>query len=92
MNNIHYSFWTVFHLFYADAEWSSLLPKVYNVDIPDWGPCSILALEAMRLAAVIVTVLHLLALAINHYIGIARPLHYAGNRIFPATLNVRVKT
>lgn len=57
---------------------SSLLPKVYNVDIPDWGPCSILALEAMRLAAVIVTVLHLLALAVNHYIGIARPLHYAG--------------
>lgn len=56
---------------------NSLLPKVYNVDIPDWGPCSMLAMEAIRLAAVIVTVFHLLALAVNHYIGIARPLHYA---------------
>ena len=56
----------------------SLLPKVYNVPIPDWGPCSMLVLEAIRMAAVIVTVLHLLALAVNHYIGIARPLHYAG--------------
>lgn len=56
----------------------SLLPKVYNLDIPDWGPCSMLAMEAIRLAAVIVTVFHLLALAVNHYIGIARPLHYAG--------------
>lgn len=35
-------------------------------------------MEAIRLAAVIVTVFHLLALAVNHYIGIARPLHYAG--------------
>ncbi|XP_057376999.1 5-hydroxytryptamine receptor 1B-like [Daphnia carinata] len=56
---------------------NSLLPKVYNVHIPDWGPCSMLVLEAIRMAAVIVTVLHLLALAVNHYIGIARPLHYA---------------
>ena len=62
-------------------EFVSLLPKVYNVDIPDWGPCSVMALEVIRLAAVIVTVLHLLALAVNHYIGIARPLHYAGNII-----------
>lgn len=67
-NNVH------FRLF------SSLLPKVYNVDIPDWGPCSMLAMEAIRLAAVIVTVFHLLALAVNHYIGIARPLHYAGKQ------------
>jgi len=56
----------------------SLLPKVYKVDIPSKSPCSMLALEAVRLGAVIVTVVHLLALAINHYIGIARPLHYAG--------------
>jgi len=38
-----------------------------------------LSLEAIRLGAIIVTVFHLLALAVNHYIGIARPLHYAGN-------------
>lgn len=37
-----------------------------------------LVLEAVRLGAVLVTVVHLLALAVNHYIGIARPLHYAG--------------
>ena len=44
-----------------------------------------LTLEAIRLAAVIVTVVHLLALAINHYIGIAKPLHYAGDffRVHP---------
>lgn len=39
-----------------------------------------LSLEAIRLGAIIVTVFHLLALAVNHYIGIARPLHYAGTK------------
>lgn len=74
--------------FNVSIEFFSLLPKVYNVDIPDWGPCSVMALEVIRLAAVIVTVLHLLALAINHYIGIARPLHYAG--ILNFRLNVSI--
>ena len=47
------------------------------MNVPDWIPCTILTLEAVRLGSVIVTVVHLLALAINHYIGIMRPLHYA---------------
>ena len=45
--------------------------------VSDWIPCTILTVEAFRLGSVIVTVVHLLALAINHYIGIVRPLHYA---------------
>lgn len=49
-----------------------------------------LALEAVRLGAVIVTVVHLLALAINHYIGIARPLHYAGISFSPIVLYDRL--
>ncbi|GIX66805.1 g_PROTEIN_RECEP_F1_2 domain-containing protein [Caerostris extrusa] len=39
--------------------------------------CYVLVLEAFRLGGMVVAVLHLLALAINHYIGILRPLHYA---------------
>ena len=54
----------------------SLLPVVYGIPIPTMWPCKLLVLEAFRLGAVIVTVVHLLALAINHYIGIVRPLHY----------------
>jgi len=42
-----------------------------------------LTLEAVRLSSVIVTVVHLLALAVNHYVGIVKPLHYAG--IFNST-------
>ncbi|XP_037082021.1 adrenocorticotropic hormone receptor-like [Pollicipes pollicipes] len=36
-----------------------------------------LAFEALRLGGVISTAAHLLALALNHYVGILRPLHYA---------------
>ncbi|XP_067004178.2 glucose-dependent insulinotropic receptor-like [Anabrus simplex] len=39
--------------------------------------CFALVLEAFRLSAIITTVVHLLALAGNHYLGILRPLHYA---------------
>ncbi|XP_012288800.1 lysophosphatidic acid receptor 1 [Orussus abietinus] len=38
--------------------------------------CFVLLLEAIRLGSIIVTVAHLTALAINHYLGILRPLHY----------------
>ncbi|XP_064458741.1 adenosine receptor A1-like [Ornithodoros turicata] len=53
---------------------NSLLPTVYDVEP---GLCISLTLEAFRLTGLIASVLHLLALAINHYIGILRPLHYA---------------
>ncbi|KAG5334719.1 OCTB1 protein, partial [Acromyrmex charruanus] len=38
--------------------------------------CFLLALEVVRLGSVIITVYHLLALAVNHYLGILKPLHY----------------
>ncbi|XP_011168340.2 trace amine-associated receptor 4 isoform X2 [Solenopsis invicta] len=38
--------------------------------------CFLLALEVVRLGGVIITVFHLMALAVNHYLGILRPLHY----------------
>ncbi|KAJ1524966.1 hypothetical protein ONE63_009819 [Megalurothrips usitatus] len=42
---------------------------------PERLTCVKLALEALRLGAVLVTMLHLLALASNHYLGALRPLH-----------------
>ncbi|GFY55007.1 g_PROTEIN_RECEP_F1_2 domain-containing protein [Trichonephila inaurata madagascariensis] len=56
---------------------NSLLPIVYGVDMGPFSNCYVLVLEAYRLGGMVVTVFHLLALAINHYIGILRPLHYA---------------
>ncbi|XP_071573858.1 adrenocorticotropic hormone receptor-like [Temnothorax nylanderi] len=38
--------------------------------------CFLLALEVVRLGGVIITVFHLMALAVNHYLGILKPLHY----------------
>ena len=56
---------------------NSLLPIVYGINLGLYNDCYALILEAFRLAGVVVAVLHLLALAINHYVGILRPLHYA---------------
>ncbi|XP_035217098.1 adrenocorticotropic hormone receptor-like [Stegodyphus dumicola] len=56
---------------------NSLLPTVYGVDLGPFNACYLLVLEAFRLGGIVVAVLHLLALAINHYVGILRPLHYA---------------
>ncbi|XP_025266717.1 trace amine-associated receptor 2-like [Camponotus floridanus] len=54
---------------------NSLIPngleiKLIGVD------CFLLVLEVVRLGGVIITVFHLMALAVNHYLGILRPLHY----------------
>lgn len=38
--------------------------------------CFLLVFEVVRLGGVIITVFHLMALAINHYLGILKPLHY----------------
>lgn len=54
---------------------NSLLPVGFQVET--WHDCLSLAFEALRLAGIISTAAHLLALAFNHYIGILRPLHYA---------------
>lgn len=48
--------------------------ECYRV-FPERLTCVKLALEALRLGAVLVTMLHLLALASNHYLGALRPLH-----------------
>ncbi|XP_003741453.1 adrenocorticotropic hormone receptor-like [Galendromus occidentalis] len=44
-----------------------------------WSPnvCWALLLEVFRMTGLSASALHLLALAINHYVGILRPLHYA---------------
>ncbi|CAM1292201.1 Uncharacterised protein g357 [Pycnogonum litorale] len=54
---------------------NSLLPYGYGIHLG--SGCHTMILEAFRLAGPIISVLHLLALAINHYVGILRPLHYA---------------
>ena len=54
---------------------NSLLPVGFGVET--LGQCPTLVLEALRLGGVISTAAHLLALALNHYVGILRPLHYA---------------
>ncbi|GFQ80677.1 g_PROTEIN_RECEP_F1_2 domain-containing protein [Trichonephila clavata] len=56
---------------------NSLLPTVYGMNLGLFNHCYILVLEAFRLGGVVIIVLHLLALAVNHYIGILKPLHYA---------------
>lgn len=56
---------------------NSLLPMVYGLKREPFNNCYLLVLEAFRMAGFIASVLHLLALAVNHYIGILRPLHYA---------------
>ncbi|CAL1293408.1 unnamed protein product [Larinioides sclopetarius] len=56
---------------------NSLLPNVFGTNLGLFSHCYILVLEAFRLGGIIIIVLHLLALAVNHYIGILRPLHYA---------------
>ena len=54
---------------------NSLLPVGFGVET--LSKCPALVLEALRLGGVISTAAHLLALAVNHYVGILRPLHYA---------------
>ncbi|XP_064079206.1 trace amine-associated receptor 4-like [Macrobrachium nipponense] len=50
------------------------LRKVRNIEFP---VCAHLVLETVRLWIILVQIFHLLALALNHYIGILKPLHYA---------------
>lgn len=53
---------------------NSLLDKGLQIEgIPGYIPTIV---EVFRLGGVIITVAHLLALAVNHYLGIIKPLHY----------------
>ena len=52
------------------------LPHVLDIKLNQLSPCQGLMMEAVRCGALITSVLHLLALASNHYVGIVRPLHY----------------
>jgi hypothetical protein len=65
---------------------NSLLPVGLGIPPGPNDDCYALTLEAFRLGGIIVTVAHLTALAINHYIGILRPLHYASTMTPRTTL------
>ncbi|XP_065338945.1 melanocortin receptor 5-like [Cloeon dipterum] len=66
---------------------NSLLPVGFRVSLGDNVICYALALEAFRLGGIISSIAHLTALAVNHYIGILRPLHYAST-MTPRTTSV----
>ncbi|KAL1441171.1 hypothetical protein MTO96_031221 [Rhipicephalus appendiculatus] len=55
---------------------NSYLP-VYGVSLGSQERCIVLVLEVFRLSGLLASAFHLLALAVNHYVGILRPLHYA---------------
>ncbi|KAH7981174.1 hypothetical protein HPB49_022175 [Dermacentor silvarum] len=55
---------------------NSYLP-VYGVSLGSQARCIVLVLEVFRLSGLLASAFHLLALAVNHYVGILRPLHYA---------------
>lgn len=54
----------------------SYLPIVWEIELNIW--CTSFALEGVRLGGIITLVGHLTALAINHHLGIVRPLKYPG--------------
>lgn len=53
---------------------NSLLPVAMDIKMD--GHCFSLFLESFRMGGIITTLLHLLALAVNHYLGILSPLQY----------------
>ncbi|GAB1863998.1 Trace amine-associated receptor 4-like [Camponotus japonicus] len=54
---------------------NSFIPNGLGIELKGVD-CFLLVLEVVRLGGVIITVFHLMALAVNHYLGILRPLHY----------------
>ncbi|XP_066250172.1 adenosine receptor A1-like [Euwallacea similis] len=61
----------------ADAASSSMGGLVFLIEDYEFK-VGVLAclLEILRLSGIVITVAHLLALSLNHYIGILKPLHY----------------
>lgn len=54
----------------------SYLPTAIHWEKAAWQDCASYALEALRLGGILTSVLHLLALACNHYSAIAYPMKY----------------
>jgi len=54
---------------------NSYLPIVFEIDMKG-AKCSLLVIEIFRLSALIASAMHLLSLALVHYKGIVKPLHY----------------
>ncbi|XP_011315081.1 G-protein coupled receptor 12 isoform X1 [Fopius arisanus] len=54
---------------------NSFIPEGLGLKLPGTR-CFLLGLEVIRIGAVIITLGHLVTLAINHYLGILKPLHY----------------
>ncbi|XP_071540301.1 uncharacterized protein [Panulirus ornatus] len=53
---------------------NSYLPAVHGISLSN---CIKLSIEAVRMGSILVQILHLLVVALNHYMGTLRPLHYA---------------
>ncbi|XP_017776205.1 PREDICTED: trace amine-associated receptor 2-like [Nicrophorus vespilloides] len=53
---------------------NSYLPIVHNMKI--LPTISFIQIEMFRLSGILITVAHLLALSVNHWLGILKPLHY----------------
>ncbi|KAF7281852.1 hypothetical protein GWI33_004181 [Rhynchophorus ferrugineus] len=62
----------------ADACSSSLYGLLIFIDVyvPIQMGVFLNVVEILRLSGIVITVVHLMALAVNHYIGILKPLHY----------------
>ncbi|XP_054168118.1 D(2) dopamine receptor-like [Oppia nitens] len=54
---------------------NSYLPVVFEIDMGA-SKCSLLIIEIFRLSSLISSAMHLLSLALVHYKGIVKPLHY----------------
>lgn len=55
---------------------NNVIPMLTGINVDEQLECLVLTTEGFRVGGMISSVLHLLGLAINHYIGIANPLHY----------------
>lgn len=65
---------------------NSYLPVVLDVDMGS-SQCALLIIEIFRLSAIISSAMHLLSLALVHYKGIVKPLHYRYVFLFNIAFN-----
>ena len=55
---------------------NNILLIFFDINVA-YKDCIVLVLEAFRLAAMVGSALHFVVLAVNHWMGITKPLHYA---------------